>query len=107
MFTKLFTTGKTQSAGAIRCFYTSVETATSGVQAGFTVTRNIRNSPTRNKIKRLMRESWRQRQSGVRICNGSLQIVFLYYKPTDRKVLNLQNIDSMMQKLVEKLNKDS
>ncbi|HEY5615758.1 MAG TPA: ribonuclease P protein component [Bacteroidota bacterium] len=104
VFTKLFTEGRTHSAGAIRCFYSIQEGNPKSPQAGFTVTRNVKNAAIRNRVKRLMRESWRRRQGELQAKNSGVQIAFLYYKNPEKKNLHLQHIDGMIQKLIEKLN---
>ena len=96
------TDGLTVSAGPIRCFYRPSENRAENVTAGFAVVRTIRSAVHRNRVKRLMRESWRLHREDLE--NSGLQVVFLYNTPTPKKDLRLETIDAAMQRLIAKLN---
>jgi len=103
-FSKVFSTGQSLSTGALRCFYSTQESGHGTVKTGFAVSRNVRSAVQRNRIKRLMRETWRTRQADLQINKTGLYLVFLYGSSGKKDNLRLQAVDAMMQKLIEKLN---
>jgi len=69
----------------IRAFYHLTPGSTSTVEAGFSVTRSIRNAASRNFVKRRLREDFRNNSHvlfGNNGLGGTLKIVLLYTERT-------------------------
>ena len=80
---KLFKEGKSFSHFPFRVMYIQTENQISFVQAGFTAsTRNFKKAVDRNRIKRLMRESYRLQKNNLKISleenHKSLAVFFIY-----------------------------
>ncbi|MEO8962515.1 MAG: ribonuclease P protein component [Ginsengibacter sp.] len=80
---QLFKEGKSFSHFPFRIIYLSIENHTTTLQAGFTVsTRNFKKSVDRNRIKRLMRESYRLQKNNLQTSlernHKNLAVFFIY-----------------------------
>lgn len=83
MIQQLFKEGKSFSHFPFRVIYLENETQPNCLQAGFTVsTRHFKKSVDRNRIKRLMRESYRLQKndlhSSLEDTHKKLAVFFLY-----------------------------
>jgi ribonuclease P protein component len=58
-YRRLFTEGRPIRAGFLRGFYQLRENSTGGIVTGFAVTRGIRRATARNRVKRILKETWR------------------------------------------------
>ncbi|MCK7522621.1 MAG: ribonuclease P protein component [Ignavibacteriales bacterium] len=58
-FTSVISSGKTLVVRPVRLFYIVDRSSPPGMRVGFAVSRGIRGSVRRNRIKRLLRESFR------------------------------------------------
>jgi ribonuclease P protein component len=89
-FQDIFERGRKCECKFLRCFYLvdephgeiSASAGSTGVTAGFAVSRQLARAVDRNRLKRLMRESYRiQKQILIEQCTAQqchVQVVFLY-----------------------------
>lgn len=80
---KLFKEGKSFSHFPIRVLYMELGSQTSNLQAGFSVsTRHFKKAVDRNRIKRLMRESYRLQKNNLKNSltesHKTLSLFFIY-----------------------------
>lgn len=80
---QLFKEGKSFSHFPFRVIYIPIENQASSLQAGFTVsTRNFKKSVDRNRIKRLMRESYRLQKNNLQTAleenQKNIAVFFIY-----------------------------
>ncbi len=80
---KLFKEGKSFSHFPLRIIYMEMENQDSALKAGFTVsTRHFKQAVDRNRIKRLMRESYRLQKNNLAnelvMHNKKLAVFFIY-----------------------------
>ena len=83
MIQRLFKEGKSFSHFPFRVMYIETENQTSCLQAGFTVSsRLFKKAVDRNRIKRLMRESYRLQKNNLKIFleenHKNLAVFFIY-----------------------------
>jgi ribonuclease P protein component len=80
-FTKVIAEGRRIDAKPVKAFFRLITDADSSIVVGFSVSRKIRKAVTRNRIKRLLRESFRVNKSAIveKIRSGNrIEIVFMY-----------------------------
>jgi ribonuclease P protein component len=110
-FTTVIASGKTLIVRPVRLFYVVEETSSSGVRVGFAVSRSIRGSVRRNRIKRLLRESYRlQKQPlmhALQNCGSAISSVLMYVGPNPEKasLLRLNDVQTQVGELLERLAK--
>ncbi len=100
---KVFSEGKAITVFPIRVVYTSVKLQNHDcVQAGFTVPkRNFKKAVTRNRIKRLMRESYRlHKPSFFNNSTTSYAFMFLYL---GKKVPDFEEIHQCMESVLNQV----
>lgn len=87
MIQKLFKDGKSFSNFPVRVIYLPVENQDSALKAGFTVsTKYFKNAVDRNRVKRLMRESYRLQKNNLvnkLIKNNQQLALFFIYTSAD------------------------
>lgn len=87
MIQKLFKDGKSFSNFPVRVIYLPVENQDSALKAGFTVsTKYFKNAVDRNRVKRLMRESYRLQKNNLvnkLIKNNRQLALFFIYTSAD------------------------
>jgi ribonuclease P protein component len=101
---KLFKEGKKFSAPPFRIFY--VVTVEKGIQFGAGVsTRNFKKAVDRNRIKRLIRESWRLQkitlQDKLLSLNKGLHVFFIY---TEKELPAYKQVFECVELALRKLN---
>lgn len=108
-FTTVIASGKTLVVRPVRLFYVVEESASPGVQIGFAVSRSIRGSVRRNRIKRLLRESYRlQKQPLIHALQNrgrAISSVLMYVGPNPEKasLLRLDDVRTQVGELLERL----
>ena len=100
----LFIEGKSVKAFPLRLVYleTTLPMDTVNVQAGFSVPkRNFKRAVSRNRIKRLLRESYRQNKHFINNEKSTFAILFLY---TGREEISQIDVHKAMVKLINRFN---
>jgi ribonuclease P protein component len=95
---KLFKEGKSFSSFPLRAIYLPVENQDAPLKAGFTVsTKYFKKAVDRNRVKRLMRESYRLQKhklaDELNNVGGQLAVFFIYTSP------DLPNYNFIFEKL--------
>jgi len=78
---------------------------------GFSVSRNVKRAVDRNRLKRIMRESYRQNKHQLLSCfagrNESLDIVFMYLgtKSISPSTEKFKVVDDAMKELITRISK--
>ncbi|MFI5253219.1 MAG: ribonuclease P protein component [Bacteroidota bacterium] len=112
-FREVFENGRKCECKFLRCFYLLDEQtnrSNSAVSAGFAVSRQFTRAVDRNRVKRLMRESYRiHKQILIAKCQVQLlrvRAVFLYAPPSNvvMPLPSFGEIDEMMQSLLSAIN---
>jgi RNase P protein component len=90
----------------IRAFYFFTPGSTSTVEAGFSVTRSIRNAASRNFVKRRLREDFRNNCNvlfGNNGFGGTLKLVLLYTERTAnvRKEIKHKPLNTSINAILE------
>lgn len=107
---QLFASGKSFSIFPIKIFYnvSDFENSKAPVQIGVGVSaRNFKKATERNRIKRLLRETYRTQQELIIVPEGKkLDVFFLYIGKELPAFVDLKLVlASVMKKLSERLNK--
>ncbi|MBR2649879.1 MAG: ribonuclease P protein component [Sediminibacterium sp.] len=107
---QLFASGKSFSIFPIKIFYNAsdFENSKAPVQIGVGVSaRNFKKATERNRIKRLLRETYRTQQELIIVPEGKkLDVFFLYIGKELPAFVDLKLVlASVMKKLSERLNK--
>ena len=107
---QLFASGKSFSIFPIKIFYNAsdFENSKAPVQRGVGVSaRNFKKATERNRIKRLLRETYRTQQELIIVPEGKkLDVFFLYIGKELPAFVDLKLVlASVMKKLSERLNK--
>jgi ribonuclease P protein component len=108
-FTTVIASGKTLVVRPVRLFYVVEKTSSPGVLIGFAVSRSIRGSVRRNRIKRLLRESYRlQKQPlmhALQNYGSAVSSVLMYVGPNPEKasLLRLDDVRTQVGELLERL----
>jgi ribonuclease P protein component len=102
---QLFKEGKSFSVFPLRVLYLPLQNPNFPLKAGFTVNaRNFKKAVDRNRIKRLMRETYRLQKNKLLKQldenNSSLVIFFVY---TGKELPKYQDLSEKMKKAVERL----
>lgn len=101
-FSATYKTGKTLHKDGITAFLGKVKDNDLPTKIGFVVSKKVHNrAVVRNRIKRLMRESYRIMIKENKVPNNYLSIIFVGSAKLINK--NFDEIDSIMRRLVEKL----
>lgn len=96
-FRAVLSKGKYFSGGNIECFM--LNNKTDNILLGIAISSKICNAVKRNKIKRLVRESFRINQLDIK--NGNT-FVFLWKKKIDIKNATFENINKDVIKILKK-----
>lgn len=65
-FSTVLSRGKALQAGVLRCFFLLGDEYKGGIRVGFAVSRTVRGSLLRNRLRRLMREAYRTNKAILR-----------------------------------------
>lgn len=109
VFRKIISSGTVLLERPLRAFYLQDVNRSNSVFIGFAVTRNFSKAVDRNRLKRLMRESFRQnRKSFFEQRQGELQLVIMYVGNTARnpKQVHLDEITTAMRAIFQSIGKD-
>jgi len=83
-FRRVLTQGENFTSGSLRCSILINNEEKNGISVGFAVTRNIKKAVLRNRIKRLLRETYRLNKHIIYEAmlkkKKSVKIVFLYLR---------------------------
>jgi ribonuclease P protein component len=89
----------------LRCYYMAVRGSDGAVTVGFTTTRNVLSAARRNRIKRLLRESWKtagtELQCLARETNQRIQVVFVYRVAAPNKHPHQRMIQESMGRTIK------
>jgi len=103
-FHELFSSGRTATEGTLRCYYLAVQGRAGSVTVGFTATRNISSAVSRNRIKRLLRESWKATGTALQRLaeetNQRIQVVFVYRATPPNKHPHQRTIQASMERTI-------
>jgi ribonuclease P protein component len=108
-FTRIMAGGVSVAAGPLRCFVLSKASSDPTVMAGFAVTKSVRGSVHRNRVRRLMREAYRTHKESllevVQQMSLSVQLVILYAGPPPSAPgrLHRRDIDKPMTEALHKI----
>ena len=110
-FSKLFSSGNKLAEQAVQCFYQieNSDTETNRVVVGFAVSKKIGKAVVRNRIKRLMRESYRLNKYILLDTPASnkfmVSVVLMYGKnnPVQIKSVRVEIINQEIEHLLHKL----
>jgi ribonuclease P protein component len=107
----VISSGKTLVVRPVRLFYVVDRSSPPTMNVGFTVSRGIRGSVRRNRIKRLLRESYRlQKQPLLRAIQDhgtAVQGVLMFVGPNPEKstLLRLEDVREQVGELLDRLAK--
>lgn len=101
----LFQTGKSFAVFPVRAVYVIESSETAGIQVAVTVgKKQFKRAVHRNRVKRLLRESYRLEQQRLRgTANVSLQLMLLYQT---NEILEFEKLRLVICKLFDKLAHD-
>jgi len=98
---QLFVNGKTIIAYPLRLVYINNTNAEKEIKVGFSVPKKkFKNAVDRNKIKRLMRESYRKQQYNI-IKPQNLSMMWLYLS---NEIPSLKHLEKNMKIIIDQLN---
>lgn len=102
---ELFTTGKSIRKGALRMVY-DLDSNHDTIQIGFTVSKRFfKKAPDRNRVKRLMRESYRLQQQQLQFpIETGLKIMMIYQSS---KMPDYEHVFKLVKSCIKDLNKKS
>ncbi|RNI37861.1 ribonuclease P protein component [Hanamia caeni] len=104
---KLFNEGKSFSNFPIKAIYLPVEKQDFALKAGFAVSsKNFKKAVERNRVKRLMRESYRVQKNYLSeqlISTGQQLVVFFIY--TSKELPDYHQVFQQMQIVLERIGK--
>ncbi|MBX9733169.1 MAG: ribonuclease P protein component [Chitinophagaceae bacterium] len=100
---QLFASGKSFSVFPIKVFYQLVEVTTPNIEMAVGVSsRNFKKAVDRNRIKRLLRESYRTQKELISIPEGKkINIFFLYLA---KELPEFTTLKKQMQEILQKIN---
>jgi ribonuclease P protein component len=100
---QLFSEGKSFSAFPIRMIYLPLEKGSENNLAAVSAPKkNFKKATERNRIKRLMRESYRKNKYLLENLSQKHAFLFIY---TDKNIVTYQQVFSAMEKLLKKFTK--
>jgi ribonuclease P protein component len=106
---ELFKTGKSFSLFPFRVVYLYFEAPVAGeqLQVGFSVsTRNFKKAVDRNRIKRLMKESYRlQKHTLQQVLSSTSKTINIFFIFTDNKVPDYNLVFEKMTAVIKRLHK--
>jgi ribonuclease P protein component len=104
---RLFKEGKSFSHFPFRVIYIDLENVDAPLQAGFTVsTRNFKKAVDRNRIKRLMRESYRLQKNRLEdYLHENHKSIAVFFVFTGNELPGYENIYGKMGEALKKLEK--
>lgn len=106
---RLFAEGKSVSSYPLKLLYLKVEhTSDCMIQAGVSVSkRKFKNAVDRNKIKRLLRESYRTQKHVIHErCSDKYIFMFLYIDENEKNYVFIEEkMANLLQKFVKKTEK--
>lgn len=108
-FSRILSGGAAAASGPIRCFLQAEERPPGSVSVGFAVSREVRGSVRRNRIRRLLREAYRLNKAvlvdsayrkGLR-----LQLIILYSGPARAPVgwLSYKEVEKPVRDILHKI----
>jgi len=107
-FSMVLSKGRSLQAGNVRCFFLE-SPSSEKIQVGFSVGRGIRRSSSRNRLKRLLRESYRRNKNLLletqKSAEDGVKLVFLFMarKGTNPQKVLLAEVDQDLKTLLSRL----